>query len=156
MQNSHSHGSRLRNRNHEKSTGGNNAIDLDRLQKVLIVGIGNDYRGDDGIGFMIARKIREKLLIHVTAIEESGDGAVLMEAWQGYDIVILVDAISSGAKPGTIIKIDAGKKNVPAKYFHRSTHAFGVAEAIALAKTMKKLPPNFWFMELKVQNSMQA
>lgn len=124
-----------------KTTGGDNAIDLNHLQKILVVGIGNDYRGDDGIGFVIARNIREKLLLHVTTIEESGDGAALMEAWQGYDIVILVDAISSGAKPGTIIKIDAGKINVPAKYFHCSTHAFGVAEAIALAKAMKKLPP---------------
>jgi hydrogenase maturation protease len=113
------------------------------MKKILVVGIGNEYRSDDCIGLVIARKIREKHLSSVSVIEESGEGAKLMEAWRGYDSVVLVDAISSGAKSGTIFKIDASKKNVPAKFFHNSTHAFSVAEAIELARVMKTLPPRF-------------
>jgi hydrogenase maturation protease len=52
-----------------------------------------------------------------------------------------VDAVSSGAKPGTIFKIDARKDIVPAKFFRYSTHAFSVAEAIELARAMNMLPP---------------
>jgi hydrogenase maturation protease len=125
----------------EKPSEGPQVFDQDNLQKVLVVGIGNVYRSDDGIGLLIARKIRERRLLSVTVKEESGEGAALMEAWQGYESVILVDAISSGAKPGTILRIDAWKKKVPMKFFHYSTHAFSVAEAIELARAMKTLPP---------------
>ena len=64
-----------------------------------------------------------------------------MEAWQGFQNVIIVDAVSSGAKPGTIFRIDANKEIVPKKFFHYSTHAFSIAEAIELARAMNVLPP---------------
>jgi hydrogenase maturation protease len=120
-----------------------NFIRIPALQKVLVVGIGNEYRSDDGIGLVIARKIREIHLSSVIVIEESGEGTKLMEAWQGYKRVVLVDAILSGAKSGTIFKIDASKKKVPSRFFHYSTHAFSIAEAIELARVMKTLPPRF-------------
>jgi hydrogenase maturation protease len=113
------------------------------LRKVLLIGIGNEYRSDDRIGLEVARQIRKKQFPSVVVKEESGEGAALMEAWQGYESVILVDAISSGAKPGTIFKIDASKINVPAKFFHYSTHAFSVSEAIELARAMNVLPAKF-------------
>jgi hydrogenase maturation protease len=108
-------------------------------KKVLLIGIGNEYRGDDRIGLEVARQIREKQIPFVVVKEESGEGAALMEAWKGCKSVIIVDAISSGAKPGTIFEIDA-RKNVPLKFFHYSTHAFSVAEAIELARAMGTLP----------------
>jgi hydrogenase maturation protease len=114
------------------------------FRKVLLIGIGNEYRSDDGIGLGIARKICERHLSSVNVKEESGEGATLMEAWQGYETVILVDAISSGAKPGTILKIDASKEIGSAKFFHYSTHAFSVTEAIELARAMKTLPPKLF------------
>jgi hydrogenase maturation protease len=121
-------------------------------QKVLLIGIGNEYRSDDGIGLVVARKIRERLLLSVTVKEESGEGAALMEAWQGYESVILMDAVSTGAKPGTIFAIDAGKNKVPAKFFHYSTHAFSVAEAIELARAMSTLPPRFFVYGIEGAN----
>ena len=109
--------------------------------KILFIGIGNEYRSDDGIGLMIARNVLERHLLSVRVKEESGEGAALMEAWRGYTSVIIADAVSSGAKPGTIFIIDADKNNLPAKFFHCSTHAFSAAEAIELAREMKILPP---------------
>ena len=109
-------------------------------QKILLIGIGNEFRSDDGIGLIIVRQIQNKQISSITVKEASGEGAALMEAWKGYESVILVDAISSGAKPGTILKIEASKEIVPAKFFHCSTHAFGAAEAIELAREMKLMP----------------
>lgn len=108
----------------------------------LLIGIGNEYRSDDGVGLVVARETHEKLIPLVTVREESGEGAALMEAWQGFQNVILVDAVSSGAMSGTIFRIDANKETVPTKFFHYSTHAFSVAEAIELARAMNTLPPN--------------
>jgi hydrogenase maturation protease len=124
----------------EKSSEGFQIFNQGNLQKVLIIGIGNEYRCDDSIGLVIAREIRERHISSVFVREESGEGVALMETWQGYENIILVDAISSGARPGTIVKIDASKEIVPAKFFHYSTHAFSIAEAIELARAMKTLP----------------
>jgi hydrogenase maturation protease len=111
----------------------------DDFRKVLLIGIGNEYRSDDRIGLEIARQIRKKQIPGVVVKEESGEGTALMEAWQGYKNVIAVDAVSSGAAPGTLFRIDANNETVPVKFFHYSTHAFSVAEAIELARAMKTL-----------------
>jgi len=108
----------------------------------LLIGIGNEYRCDDGAGLMAAREIQEKNIPSLFVKEQSGEGAALMDAWQGYDHVILVDAVSSGAEPGTIYRIEARKEKFPLKFFHYSAHAFGVAEAVELARSLKKLPTN--------------
>jgi hydrogenase maturation protease len=113
----------------------------DDFRKVLLIGIGNEYRSDDRIGLEIARQIRNKQIPGVVVKEESGEGTALMEAWQGYENVIAIDAVSSSATPGTLFRIDANNETVPVKFFHYSTHAFSVAEAIELARAMKTLPP---------------
>ncbi len=56
-------------------------------------------------------------------------------------MVILIDAISSGAPPGTIYRFDALTQPMPAYYSLHSTHAFGVVEAIELARVLHVLPP---------------
>ncbi len=111
-------------------------MDSDRL----LIGVGNEFRSDDGIGLAIARIFKEKKIPTLIVKEESGEGIALMEAWQGFDNVILVDAVSSGAEPGKIYKIDANKEKVPTRFFHYSTHAFSVAEAVELARAVNKLP----------------
>jgi len=64
-----------------------------------------------------------------------------MDAWQGAEAVILIDAVRSGAPAGTIYRLDACAETVPLAWFRCSTHAFSVAEAIALARALNRLPP---------------
>ena len=109
---------------------------------ILIIGIGNPYRGDDGVGHRIAQDIKKKSPDHVNVIEQSGDGISLIDSWKDSDAVILIDAVHSGAQPGTIHRFDIHTQAIPTKYFHYSTHAFGVAEAIELARALKQLPKN--------------
>jgi len=66
----------------------------------LVIGIGNEFRNDDGLGILIAREIRRRNLESVFVLEQSGEGTALMEAWEGPDRVIIVDAIVSGKAPG--------------------------------------------------------
>jgi len=108
---------------------------------ILVLGVGNEYRGDDGAGIAVARRLRERFLAKVTVLEESGEGAALMDSWRGADWVMLVDAVRSGARPGTIHRLDACAAPVPMGFFHYSTHAFSVAEAIELARSLGQLPP---------------
>jgi hydrogenase maturation protease len=109
--------------------------------RILVIGIGNEYRSDDAAGLVVARRLRQLSLGNITVIEESGEGTDLMESWKGADTVIIVDAASSGAKPGTIHRIDARAQRIPTGLLRYSTHAFSVGEAVELARAMNRLPP---------------
>jgi hydrogenase maturation protease len=110
--------------------------------RILVIGVGNEYRSDDAVGLVVARRLRRLSLENVKVIEESGEGADLLESWEGANTVIIVDAASSGAKPGTIHCIDARAKQIPRGLLHYSTHAFSVGEAVELARVMGRLPPH--------------
>jgi len=107
----------------------------------LIIGLGNQYRRDDAVGLVVARRLKEAAPEHVRVLEESGEGTSLMESWKGADTVILIDAVHSEAGPGTVRRLDAHRQPIPTRFFHCSTHAFGVAEAIELARVLSQLPP---------------
>ena len=109
---------------------------------VLILGIGNVYRGDDGAGVIAARRLADAQNNRVTVSAHSGEGAGLMDAWAGYDRVILIDAVSSDTPPGTVFRLDASAERIPTSFFHYSTHAFSVAEAVELSRTLGTLPPS--------------
>ncbi len=106
----------------------------------LFIGVGNLFRSDDGAGRLVVQRLRGEIPRGVKALEETGDGVQLFEAWKGADCVFLVDAVQSGAPPGTLYRFDARTEKLPTWFSHSSTHSFGVAEAIELARTMGELP----------------
>jgi hydrogenase maturation protease len=110
--------------------------------RIMVIGIGNAYRGDAVVGLIVARRVREERLRNMTVLEESGEGTVLMDAWKDADRVILIDAVHSQAEPGTIHRLDARAQPILAGFFRYSTHAFGVAEAVGLARALDRLPPS--------------
>ncbi len=108
--------------------------------EILVIGIGNEFRGDDAIGLLTARLLKEKLSSQITILEESGEGTRLMEVWKGFEKIIIIDAVRSGDQPGKIHQLDASEQKIPSDLFYYSTHAFGVAEAIETARALKRLP----------------
>ena len=107
--------------------------------KVVVIGIGNGYRSDDGAGLAAAELLRaEAPDIEVVANEQ--EPLRLIDAWDEADLALVVDAVSSGAEPGTIHRFDATDDLPPATVFRGSTHAIGVWDAIALARTLGRLP----------------
>lgn len=118
----------------------------------LLIGCGNEYRSDDAAGLIVARRVQERASGQVTVRESSGEGAALIEAWRGARTVILVDAICSGSEAGAIHRIEAHRERLPAKLFNYSTHAFGVAEAVELARVLNRLPPRFIIYGIEGKN----
>jgi hydrogenase maturation protease len=109
--------------------------------KNLIIGIGNDFRGDDGVGIVIAARLKERNMLGYEIIEYSGEGMGLVSLWKGADRVIVIDAVFSGAEPGKIYRFEIGEDVVPSNLFTGySTHAIGLAEAIELSKPLDALP----------------
>jgi len=119
---------------------------------IVVIGVGNEYRSDDGVGIVVARRLRERFLTKVTVLEESGEGAALIDSWKGATWVMLVDAVRSGASPGTIHRFDARAAQIPTRFFHYSTHAFSLAEAIELARSLDQLPPHLIVYGIEGEN----
>jgi hydrogenase maturation protease len=111
-----------------------------RRSNTLLIGVGNSYRSDDGVGIAVVRRIGKQAPAGVSILEASGEGAALLDAWGEATAVVLVDAVQSGAPPGTIHRLDAAARPIPSRFFHTSTHSFSVAEAIELARALNRLP----------------
>jgi len=107
----------------------------------LLIGVGNPFRSDDGVAGAVIRRIHGEHPAAVQLLEETGDGAELLDAWKGANTVILIDAVQSGAPSATLYRFDAHAEKLPVWFSHCSTHAFGVAEAIELGRTLGELPP---------------
>ena len=54
--------------------------------------------------------------------------------------VVIVDAMSSGAMPGTVERFDATDGPMPSRRLGASTHTFSVAEAVELGRALGRLP----------------
>jgi hydrogenase maturation protease len=112
-------------------------------ERSLVIGVGNPDRGDDAAGLLVARLLKGRDLPQVAVMEQPGEGAALMDAWKtsGATMVFLIDAVSSGGEAGAIYRLDATIEPIPASFFHYSTHAFSLAEAVELARVLGELPP---------------
>ena len=107
---------------------------------IRIIGVGNPFRSDDGAGIAVVRQLCEQGPLGLALLEESGEGTALLEAWKGARAAIVVDASDSGAPPGTVSRFDASSADIPRQVFHCSSHAFGVSEAVHLARVLNQLP----------------
>jgi hydrogenase maturation protease len=114
---------------------------------VLIIGVGNRSRGDDAAGLIVARLVRDRLRGNsgVSVIDCEGDTAALVDLWAQASTVIVADAVRSGAEPGRVHRIDARARPLPPTLRRTSTHAFGIGDAIELARTLGRLPPRLIF-----------
>jgi hydrogenase maturation protease len=108
--------------------------------KHVIVGVGNEYRRDDGVGLAVAARLQGRVPAGVDIVACEQEPSRLLDAWEGADTALVVDAVESGAEPGTLLRFDASELAIPARVFRSSTHAVGVGDAIELARALGKLP----------------
>lgn len=106
----------------------------------LLVGIGNDDRGDDAAGLAVVRAMRPRLDASVAVRECRGDLTELLDLWHGAGLTIVVDAIRSGRPAGTILRQEVGPGEEPPTVAPASTHTFSLAEAIGLAQVLERQP----------------
>jgi hydrogenase maturation protease len=120
--------------------------------KVLVIAIGNEFRGDDGAGIEVARRLAALDLPGVTILEQSGEGALLMDSWQTAATVFVIDAVQAGGPDGAVYRFDAVRQPLPARFFSFSSHAFGLLEAIAMGRLLERLPPRLIIYGLQGNN----
>ena len=112
---------------------------------ILLVGIGHPDRGDDAVGPTVLRVLADERAaggdVHVLDLVDPVD---LPLCWAGAGWVIAVDAVLTGAAPGaiTVTELAAGDPGtvVRSRLDLGGSHAFGLAEAVALSRALGRLP----------------
>lgn len=108
---------------------------------ICIIGVGNEFRSDDGVGLFVARSIAAMDLPGVRVIDGVADGTDMLSAWQGAAAAFVIDCVKSHAEPGTIFRFDGLHDTIAEEIFvGYSTHAFSIPETIALGRELGQLP----------------
>lgn len=119
--------------------------------RVLVAGVGNLLRADDGFGVAVARRLlADPPTIPGAAVTviETGIGGLhlVQELLSGYDALVIVDAVERGAAPGTLFLLHP-ERTEPASWpvetrrdFFADTHYAEPSHALALAEGIGALP----------------
>ncbi|MGO9197729.1 MAG: hydrogenase maturation protease [Acidimicrobiales bacterium] len=112
--------------------------------RIVVAGIGNEYRRDDGVGPLVAAR----------AVEEIGtarnvgplvDPLDLLGHWDGADLAVVIDAVHSGTAPGNICVVDLEPAGAERDASDRragatSTHGIGLPGVWRLARAIDRAP----------------
>ncbi|MFJ4201186.1 hydrogenase maturation protease [Streptomyces sviceus] len=113
--------------------------------RIAVVGVGNDFRRDDGVGWAVVARLRELAErrpwpADIVLATCDGDPARLIALWEGADLAVVVDA--AHAHPGTPGRVhrlalrEARLSGPPTT----SSHGLGLGEAVELARVLGLLP----------------
>lgn len=113
-----------------------------KTAKAAVVGIGNDFRHDDAAGLHVLRELKSHdVVAGVNYIESDGDLSHLLSICGQYSFVILVDAVCVTNRSASVLRLDAINQNLAEAGINTtSSHSFGLAAAIELARQLKQLP----------------
>ena len=122
----------------------------------VVIGVGNPFRGDDGAGRAVARLVASRNGCGLVACECTGEATSLMNAWTGFDDVVVVDACRGAGPPGRVHRFGPDDVDRVAALQHASTHSLGVAAAIALARTLGTLPSRLVIYAIEARDSREG
>jgi hydrogenase maturation protease len=106
--------------------------------RAVVIGVGNCYRCDDGIGPAAAAEIERQHLPGVRVVISDGDPAGLLEAWAGLDLAIVVDAVRCvPATPGRVHRWPDGPLE---RGRTASSHGLGIPDALDLGRALDQCP----------------
>lgn len=122
------------------------------MAKTIVIGIGNAWRNDDVAGLLVVRALSLRELPDVTVAETTRVDTDLIDLWQDAGRAILVDAVVSGAAPGTVHCFDLSCDSLPETHVFCSTHALGLVTIVELARVLDRLPLELWVFGVEACN----
>ncbi|MGD0833476.1 MAG: hydrogenase maturation protease [Candidatus Dormibacteria bacterium] len=115
----------------------------DGQPRIVVVGVGNPMRGDDGAGIAVVARAWPLLPPSVEVHIQSGEATALLDAWEGADLAVVVDAARWATPPEFgVTRIDAVDQPDALSGFGAgaSSHSLGLAEAVGLGRVLDRLP----------------
>jgi hydrogenase maturation protease len=117
-------------------------------REVVVIGVGNEFRRDDGIGLEVLSRLRGQAADGVRLVASDGEPARMIEAWTGACLAVVIDAVLANLPPtaplhspcpGRLHRIVVDRE--PTGDVHAvSTHGLGLGESVALARALDRMP----------------
>jgi hydrogenase maturation protease len=108
--------------------------------RVVVIGVGNEFRRDDGIGPAVLSRLPGQAAESVQLVLSDGDPARLIEAWTGASLAVVVDAVRADQPvPGRLHRMVLDRPD-DARPQPVSSHGLGLSEAIGLARALARMP----------------
>ncbi len=107
---------------------------------VVVIGVGNDFRRDDGAGPAVVSKLRDLAPPDVQLVVTDGEPVRLMEAWTGAALAVVVDAVRGDPpRPGKTYRFGVDWPRTGTRRA-ASSHGLGLDDAISLALALDRMP----------------
>ncbi len=121
------------------------------MTKVVVIGVGNPYRSDDGVGPAVVELLRHNEIPGVELECARGETAELIELWTGAALALLVDAVrAQPAHPGRVHHLvvpDLRTERIRAA----SSHGLDLGAAVELARVLDRLPGRLELFAIEVE-----
>ncbi|MGW7573324.1 hydrogenase maturation protease [Streptomyces sp. NPDC054765] len=115
--------------------------------RIAVIGVGNDYRHDDGVGWAVVARLAQRgkqrpLPRGVTLTCTDGDPTRLISAWEGAHLAVVVDAAfhHPAPRPGRVHRLRLDGDLPQTRPGETGSHGFTLGDAVQLARTLGRLP----------------
>lgn len=107
---------------------------------IVVLGLGQDFRRDDGIGHAIAREVAARAAPAIRVHAADGEPTRLLDAWDGAELAVLIDSVvCDSPRAGTVRRYDSTAVTLSSVHA-TSTHGLGLVAALELAALLDRLP----------------
>jgi len=113
---------------------------------IVVIGVGNEFRRDDGVGPHVLANLRTQVADFVQLVRSDGEPARLIEAWTGASLAVVVDAIQGVAETAgrthriVVDRAENENENEVEQVQAVSSHGLGLGAAIGLAQALDLMP----------------
>ena len=119
----------------------------------IVIGVGNIYRLDDGVGPAVVQRLQGHDLGGATLAESDGEPSQLLELWTGAGLAVVIDAVRTRQpQPGRIHRWRLGGDE-PRTTGPASSHAVDLGDAVALALALDRMPGTLVVYAVEVGSS---
>jgi hydrogenase maturation protease len=119
------------------------------MNKNLIIALGNDILGDDGVAIEAANVLKKYLPVDTDIEEVFGGGFELLDLLEGREKALIIDSVSTGYEPpGTIFQLTS---NDFMGNLFVSPHYIGLPEVLSTAKLLSiPLPDDIKILAMEI------
>ena len=113
------------------------------MPRVLVAGVGNVLLQDDGFGPHLLARLQSEYEVGDNAelLDLGTPGLDFIDYLEGCDVLIIVDALSSGGRPGDILTFDRERLDDCMPNMRLSAHQPCLQETLFMAETADVCPP---------------
>ncbi len=120
--------------------------------RTLVIGVGNLLRTDDGVGIHVIKALND-LHPGVDTLDAAMGSVEILEAMRGYDRAVIVDAIETGAEPGTIFRVNLTQGEEPPVVTH--SHGTDLVTTLRLGRQLydEEMPGDIILLAIEAQDT---